>query len=63
MSPRTGRPPIQGERKAVRLEIRLTEKKARQLEDCAERLNTNRSEVIERGIEMVARELEGRDRE
>lgn len=62
MSPQRGRPPIHGERKAVRLEIRLTETKEKQLEDCASRLGINRSEVIERGIEMVARELEGSDR-
>lgn len=53
MSPRTGRPPKDGKSKSVRLEIRLTEEKAEQLKECATRLNTTRSDVIERGIDMV----------
>lgn len=58
MSPRTGRPPKAGTTKNVRLEIRLTEEKAEQLKKCAERLNTSRSDVIERGIDMVDRETQ-----
>lgn len=53
MSPRTGRPPKEGKTKSVRIEIRLTNKKAEQLKECAERLNTSRSDIIERGIDMV----------
>lgn len=53
MSPRTGRPPKGGEKRNERLEIRLTEKKAAQLKRCAEALKITRTEVIERGIDMV----------
>lgn len=53
MSPRTGRPPKNAVSKNVRLEIRITEDKARQLEECAKRLNISRVEVIEKGIDMV----------
>lgn len=53
MSPRTGRPTINDEKKSVRIEIRITEKKAEQLKECAERLGISRAEVIERGIDMV----------
>lgn len=53
MSPRTGRPPINDEKKSVRIEIRITEKKAEQLKECAMRLGVSRAEVIERGIDLV----------
>ena len=53
MSPRTGRPIKGEEKKSVRIEIRITESKAEQLKECAERLNISRVEVIERGIDLV----------
>ncbi len=53
MSPRTGRPPKGDAKKDVRIEIRITQDKANQLKECAERLNISRAEVIERGIDMV----------
>ena len=53
MSPRTGRPPKGNASKSVRIEIRITEAKATQLKNCAERLQISRAEVIERGIDMV----------
>lgn len=53
MSPRTGRPIKGEEKKSVRIEIRITESKAEQLKECAERLNISRAEVIERGIDLV----------
>ena len=57
MTPRTGRP-IKGEqKKTVRLEIRMTEQKAEQLKECAEQLKISRAEVIERGIDLVKKEI------
>lgn len=56
MSPKTGRPPKTGASKNIRLEIRITEEKAEQLKQCAERLDISRVEVIERGIDLVDRE-------
>jgi len=53
MSPRTGRPPKGDAAKTIRLEIRLTPEKAKQLQECAKRLNISRVEVIERGIDRV----------
>ena len=53
MSPKIGRPPINEKKKSVRIEIRITEKKADQLKACAERLGISRAEVIERGIDLV----------
>lgn len=53
MSPRTGRPPKEDQKKSVRIEIRITENRAEQLKRCAESLGISRAEVIERGIDLV----------
>lgn len=57
MSPSKGRPPIENP-KSVRLEIRLTQSQADILAECAERLNTSRTEIINKGVEMVKAELD-----
>lgn len=56
VSPKTGRPPIENP-KNVRMEIRLTKAQADMLEECAKKLNTTRTNVILKGIELVASEL------
>jgi len=40
----------------VRLEIRLTQSENDMLEECAEKLNTTKTKVITKGIEMVSKE-------
>lgn len=57
MSPSQGRPPISNP-KNVRLEIRLTEEQAETLTECADRLKTSRTEVINKGVAMVKAELD-----
>ncbi len=57
MSPARGRPPVDNP-KNVRLEIRLTEKEAKTLSECARRLNVTRTDVINKGVEMVKAELD-----
>ncbi len=42
----------------VRLEIRLTQSENSMLEKCAERLNTTKTNVITKGIELVNKETE-----
>lgn len=56
MSPRTGRPLKENPRK-VNLNIRLTEKEARDIQECAEKLNLSRTDTIMRGIELVKAEI------
>ena len=53
MSPRTGRPPKGENSKNVSLQLRITEKTARELKECSEILNISRTEVIEKGIEKI----------
>ncbi len=57
MSPSKGRPPIDNP-KNVRLEIRLTAKQAELLAECAEKLHVTRTDVINKGVEMVKAELD-----
>lgn len=51
MSPRTGRPPKNETSKNVSLQLRITEKTATELKECAEKLGISRTEVIEKSVE------------
>ena len=53
MSPRTGRPPKGENSKNVSLQLRITEKTARELKECSEILEISRTEVIEKVIEKI----------
>lgn len=44
--------------KNIRLEIRLTQEQNQLLEECAERLNTTKTEVINKGVALVKKELD-----
>lgn len=56
MSPRTGRPT--STKKTERLEIRLTPEEAQDLQECADRLNVSKTEVINKGVQLVKAELD-----
>ena len=51
-----GRPKIENP-KSERLEIRLTKAEAEDIQYCAEKLNTNKTEAINIGIKMLKEEL------
>lgn len=55
MSP-AGRPKSDNP-KNVRLEIRLTQNENELLEECSEKLNTTKTEVIKMGIRLVKEEI------
>lgn len=44
--------------KNVRLEIRLTQSESELLEKCAEKMHSTKTEVINKGIQLVSAELE-----
>lgn len=50
MSPRTGRPPKNETSKNISLQLRITEKTATELKECAEMLGISRTEVIEKSV-------------
>lgn len=52
MSPKTGRPPAENP-KNVKMNIRITQKTAKELQECADALNISRVAVIEKGISLV----------
>ncbi len=54
MSPR----PKSDKSKNMRFEIRMTKEMSEKLEYCAEKLKTSKTDVIQRGIELVRLELE-----
>ena len=56
MSPRTGRPT--SNKKTERLEIRLAPDELSLLQECADRMETSKTEVILRGIQLVKAELD-----
>lgn len=56
MSPRTGRPT--SNKKTERLEIRLTPEEAHDLQECADRLEISKTEVINKGVQLVKTELD-----
>ena len=57
MSPRTGRPPLENPN-SVKMNIRISEETAKDLQECAEALQISRVNVIEQGIRMVKANLE-----
>ena len=57
MSPRTGRPPKDNPRD-INLNIRVTKEEAQLIQDCANALDTTRTEVIIKGVQLVKAELE-----
>ena len=52
MSPRTGRPPKDNP-KDTRIQIRVDRETLEKLDECAERGQTTRSDVVRRGIDLV----------
>lgn len=56
MSPRTGRPTAN--KKTERLEIRLTPDEAQILQECADKLHLTKTEVINKGVQLVKMELD-----
>ena len=56
MSPRLGRPPKENPRN-VNLNLRLTREEADLIQECADSLNTTRTEVIVKGVKLVRADL------
>lgn len=58
MSPRTGRP-IKGTSKRDKaLQIRMTQEELALLDECAEKLDATRTDVVNKGIQLVKAELD-----
>ena len=51
LSPRTGRPT--NSRKDIKLQIRVDTETLNELDECAKKDNSNRSEIVRKGIKLV----------
>lgn len=60
MSPKLGQK-IKDNPKNVRLDLRLTEKEAEDLQYCADKLQTSRTDVINRGVQKIKEEIDKKE--
>lgn len=56
MSPKTGRPKSENT-KDIKMNIRISKQTANDLEECATVLNTSKVNVIEKGIDLVKKQI------
>ena len=57
MSPRTGRPIKGDEKRDKSLQLRMSEKELEELDYCAAKLQISRTDVVNKGIFLVKKEL------
>ncbi len=57
MSTRTGRPPVNGESRKEKLNIRLTKEEKGRIDKCAEELGISRTDTIMKGIGLIEDEI------
>ena len=60
MSPRTGRPPKGEQSRTEKLTIRLSVLEVEKIQDCADQLNTTRTDAIVAGIDLLKSELDNK---
>ncbi len=58
MSPRTGRPPKGEQSRTGKLTIRISNQEALKIQECANRLNSTRTDAIMVGIDLLKAELD-----
>lgn len=57
MAPRTGRPPSENSKK-LKINVRMNQETADLLQECADRLQISRTQVLEKGLNLVKAELD-----
>lgn len=62
MSPKQGRPPKEI-KKSVSIGLRITQDTAEKLQRCADALGISRTQVIERGIDLVEKGIKNENAE
>ena len=58
MSPRTGRPIKGASKRDKSLQLRMSIEELELLDECAKQLNETRTDVVNRGIRLVKKELD-----
>lgn len=60
MSPRTGRPPKGEQSRTEKITIRLSVLEIQKIQECADQLNTTRTDAIVAGIDLLKSELDNK---
>jgi len=60
LSPRTGRPPKGEQSRTEKITIRLSVLEVEKIQDCADQLNTTRTDAIVAGIDLLKSELDNK---
>lgn len=58
MSPRTGRPPKGEQTRTQKITIRISDEEAQKIQECADRLNSTRTDAIVAGINLLKADLD-----
>lgn len=58
MSPRTGRPIKGASKRNKSLQIRMSEEELKLLDECSEELKITRTDVVNKGIKLVKKEMD-----
>ena len=58
LSPRTGRPPKGKQSRTEKITIRLSSLEVQKVQECADRLNTSRTDALVAGIDLLKTELD-----
>ena len=58
MSPQTGRPVKGASKRDKSLQLRMSEQELELLDECSKRLNATRTDVVNKGIQLVKAELD-----
>lgn len=58
MSQRTGRPPKGEQSRTGKITIRISEKEAQTIQECADKMNSTRTDAIMAGIDLLKAELD-----
>lgn len=58
MSPKTGRPPKGEQSRTGKITIRVSDQEAQKIQECADRLNSTRTDAIMAGIDLLKADLD-----
>lgn len=58
MSPRTGRPPKGEQSRTQKITIRISDKEAQKIQECAEKMDSTRTDAIMAGIDLLKADLD-----
>ncbi len=58
MSPRTGRPPKGEQSRTQKITIRISEQEAQKIQECADKMNSTRTDAIMTGIDLLKADLD-----